>query len=111
MCGADATAIDNCVPGDGSPPRVRSRPDDKRRGWRRLGITSACAEQTRFRTCAPSALRDHLRVCGADSFLSDVLDMMPGSPPRVRSRLLRERRQRRNPRITSACAEQTRRLC
>ena len=94
----------------------------------RLGITSACAEQT---TCAMAIRRrrtDHLRVCGADlrewgeavaeqgspprvrSRLSKTLRPRwcgVGSPPRVRSRLLERDGTRTGLRITSACAEQT----
>ena len=51
--------------------------------------------------------RDHLRVCGADSFGVDADNVNKGSPPRVRSRPWRCLRLAPSPRITSACAEQT----
>ena len=91
----------------GSPPRVRSRRRSMRNPDFRPGITSACAEQTRHvhRWCPH--LRDHLRVCGADS--SDEVDDAPqqGSPPRVRSRPVQVQGDMPVRGITSACAEQT----
>ena len=75
-----------------------------------LGITSACAEQTKRLAHRSRLLRDHLRVCGADSdeTTPDYSDI--GSPPRVRSRPIRHEQTNGLGRITSACAEQTQRL-
>ena len=64
----------------------------KRRRFRRQWITSACAEQTRRSRSASPAYRDHLRVCGADHWVGGGRRCLRGSPPRVRSRLLRPRR-------------------
>ena len=60
--------------GLGSPPRVRSRRDGQvagglRQRGGRMGITSACAEQTNHTVGYGKLDGDHLRVCGAD-FLS-----------------------------------------
>ncbi len=107
MCGADALFFEDKRIGRGSPPRVRSRHFIGVAQLLIHGITSACAEQT---TCA-MAIRprrtDHLRVCGADSFGVDATNVGKGSPPRVRSRLIRHGVGEREPGITSACAEQT----
>ena len=46
VCGADNDASTSDLGRMGSPPRVRSRPDEPRRTHVRRGITSACAEQT-----------------------------------------------------------------
>ncbi len=67
VCGADVSDDFQVTVESGSPPRVRSRhtssiPDDGR-----VGITSACAEQTCLSVCCFRTRPDHLRVCGADS--------------------------------------------
>ena len=46
VCGADLHAPGIQVVGDGSPPRVRSRPAPRFVPVQPGGITSACAEQT-----------------------------------------------------------------
>ena len=47
VCGADLIVLTVLVGWVGSPPRVRSRLEADAGGPLRLGITSACAEQTR----------------------------------------------------------------
>ena len=108
VCGADSSVHHSGVMIWGSPPRVRSRLRDCQSVRQPVGITSACAEQTRYRSRLRNHRGDHLRVCGADWVDPTANVMRGGSPPRVRSRprLLEPRRQR--PGITSACAEQTR---
>ena len=67
VCGADLRSGWRSGGDRGSPPRVRSRLDKVAGFTQRVGITSACAEQT----CRPVSVcvknQDHLRVCGADS--------------------------------------------
>ena len=72
-----------------------------------MGITSACAEQTRPRSNSLRTRKDHLRVCGADDAQEAKAKTEEGSPPRVRSRPMVAARDRRRQGITSACAEQT----
>ena len=107
MCGADDGAFYASVMDKGSPPRVRSRLSVRLSDGQRLGITSACAEQTNRYDDIVSIRKDHLRVCGADEV--DLFEAMchQGSPPRVRSRRRRMRFRSVRPGITSACAEQT----
>ena len=107
MCGADWNRCRSGCFVDGSPPRVRSRHPVAGECGRPAGITSACAEQTTRRPSCRSWAEDHLRVCGADGECVAVLDEMPGSPPRVRSRLDFSHVQVPSFGITSACAEQT----
>ena len=107
VCGADGAGLVRVQDLPGSPPRVRSRRDDERHAGRPARITSACAEQTGGATELPICPRDHLRVCGADSFMGACPFRRGGSPPRVRSRLGLQRHQHARRRITSACAEQT----
>ena len=107
MCGADTYTSAWASAGAGSPPRVRSRHPRASRIQGRRGITSACAEQTGHCCSFQSVVRDHLRVCGADSVCSDSATLNLGSPPRVRSRLAFDGPRRLFGGITSACAEQT----
>ena len=107
VCGADNDAsmrVGCCL---GSPPRVRSRPDARQAHAARVGITSACAEQTSGRRAGRAASRDHLRVCGADTGRQGTQTRSGGSPPRVRSRHRTGFDAAAATRITSACAEQT----
>ena len=107
MCGADAHNIPSEARGEGSPPRVRSRPSVDLLQIFVGGITSACAEQTAdgLRSRIPHG--DHLRVCGADLLAPIIEDDYPGSPPRVRSRPDTQKVRIDSLGITSACAEQT----
>ena len=107
VCGADRVNLPVGFPPLGSPPRVRSRPDQSGVGRRLRGITSACAEQTPIAPIGCARSRDHLRVCGADRDGHEPRPRGRGSPPRVRSRLQRHRELVRREGITSACAEQT----
>ena len=107
VCGADTVSLLSNLRDGGSPPRVRSRRHGGSDAARRIGITSACAEQTPA-CCSGKIIQwDHLRVCGAD--LANAADLVNpyGSPPRVRSRRRLDDLPVRRRRITSACAEQT----
>ena len=86
VCGADDRAATPTVTASGSPPRVRSRHALKVKDLRKLGITSACAEQTESRVDRLDMKGDHLRVCGADKMAKIIPVSNEGSPPRVRSR-------------------------
>ena len=86
VCGADPRNPRWMIALSGSPPRVRSRPRRSVPAYQDVGITSACAEQTEFSRDETIALRDHLRVCGADLMVFIRLCAVAGSPPRVRSR-------------------------
>ena len=107
VCGADSRLFGCQFRVSGSSPRVRSRRAPNRYPTAQTGIISACAEQTRPQAARRAAIRDHLRVCGADRTESRQGQRNQGSSPRVRSR--------HHPRpytttelgIISACAEQT----
>ena len=107
VCGADDVVPIMASRGEGSPPRVRSRPSVVPLVGGAVGITSACAEQTAKKTDIPNVSGDHLRVCGADDRAMPVSEVAAGSPPRVRSRLPCCVTVKTTGRITSACAEQT----
>ena len=91
----------------GSPPRVRSRLVGVIITSAIGRITSACAEQTPAVRRSTRIAWDHLRVCGADYCENRMACCRQGSPPRVRSRLVKITRHQNRVRITSACAEQT----
>ena len=107
MCGADSHCTRQTTRRSGSPPRVRSRPPRLNQTCIPVGITSACAEQTKSARVPPGPGWDHLRVCGADT-VGDGRDAVHwGSPPRVRSRHDWFYGAGARVGITSACAEQT----
>ena len=111
VCGADWVVRVEAHVDQGSPPRVRSRPNAYKGALAAVRITSACAEQTGGATELPICPRDHLRVCGADDGNRTDMTLDDGSPPRVRSRPAGGRCRTRVGRITSACAEQTATAC
>ena len=86
VCGADRLDLGRAEQYEGSPPRVRSRPWPCACSFRPSRITSACAEQTHPHLRMGRQGRDHLRVCGADTFSLMLMPPLRGSPPRVRSR-------------------------
>ena len=108
VCGADARLKASQALMQGSSPRVRSRHHAEVHVHDRLGIISACAEQTTASNNTRITHRDHLRVCGADFQQGMQEEVRPGSSPRVRSRHRRPGQADHRERIISACAEQTR---
>ena len=84
VCGADIVAMPANGLLMGSPPRVRSRHRHGGRYAGGRGITSACAEQTRWATMIGSHAGDHLRVCGADDIAAIVHASTGGSPDDAR---------------------------
>ena len=106
VCGADSVSALPVHPGNGLPPRVRSRLGEISSISARAGITSACAEQTVWMRMASSSMPDYLRVCGADDVGIIGRGLVGGLPPRVRSRPGTLARTRLWSGITSACAEQ-----
>ena len=127
VCGADPGIVPVVPAYRGLPPRVRSRRVRGRHPEHAVGITSACAEQTKPNHQPTAANEDYLRVCGADhrfrlqprhpwdylrvcgADLVQTLDTLVGAglPPRVRSRLIERKKNEIVRGITSACAEQT----
>ena len=57
------------------------------KAFSKIGIISACAERTDWRTFPSLQYRDHLRVCGADFRVRMGGITVDGSSPRVRSGL------------------------
>ena len=64
VCGENRLLVVKKNPGEGSPPRVRGKPNFLWHKRKSLGITPACAGKTRTRASVQPEKRDHPRVCG-----------------------------------------------
>ena len=91
----------------GSPPRVRGKHDWIYTGYKNGGITPACAGKTVVPASPNFCCKDHPRVCGENAVGNVPRDDEPGSPPRVRGKLLLKVRLLSSKRITPACAGKT----
>ena len=106
-CGENILLANKFLVGGGSPPRVR--------GKRRLlhsarmpeGITPARAGKTFSGVLRISQTEDHPRACGENAAGSLRLSRQPGSPPRVRGKLLSISNSLLQIRITPARAGKT----
>ena len=88
----------------GSPPRVRGTDDEQDLNIAKVGITPACAGNSRYPCHGHAQGRDHPRVCGeqGDGEVDEVL--LEGSPPRVRGTDHESHGAIYARRITPACA-------
>ena len=107
VCGKNRRNILRRASNGGSPPRVREKPDKERTQEIQNRITPACAGKTLFKYVKPSSTWDHPRVCGKNYLVSSKTQEIPGSPPRVREKLLASDGQGGYRRITPACAGKT----
>ena len=80
--------IADAVP-PGSPPRMRGKDGRTSTGGLDVGITPACAGKSLVKGCAVILIQDHPRVCGEKLKSILILAYSPGSPPRVRGKVLR----------------------
>ena len=98
----------NCNPGSpqhwGSPPRVRGKVEVQVADKLVAGITPACAGKSGKTDWTTMCRRDHPRVCGEKVIIITVMLYEPGSPPRVRGKVLSACERRDGVRITPACA-------
>ena len=72
----------------GSPPRVRGKAPAGFADFRQGGITPACAGKSVQVSTNDSITWDHPRVCGEKARSSSPLYFLPGSPPRMRGKVL-----------------------
>ena len=72
----------------GSPPRMRGKGGQERKSCRRSRITPACAGKRLWQTLAVTASWDHPRVCGEKPFSQLESTVPPGSPPRMRGKVI-----------------------
>ena len=98
----------NCNPGSpqhwGSPPRVRGKVEVQVADKLVAGITPACAGKSGKTDWTTMCRRDHPRVCGEKVIIITVMLYEPGSPPRVRGKVLCHSAAGRAGGITPACA-------
>ena len=88
----------------GSPPRMRGKADGHRKARRRTRITPAYAGKRQPLPGWSKSERDHPRVCGEKMLCFSFLFTTIGSPPRMRGKVHRRRRQHAAPGITPAYA-------
>ena len=107
MCGEHVFGAGTFFELSGSPPHVRGTQVIPKREWVDNRITPACAGNTGKAIILKSEIRDHPRMCGEHSVVSQPPLSFEGSPPHVRgtpSSALHEDCQHR---ITPACAGNT----
>ena len=95
------------VPGMGSPPRVRGKPEKFLFPHLYQGITPACAGKTWCKNFPLLRVWDHPRVCGENTGYKNGIECVMGSPPRVRGKQLLRCLSFHALRITPACAGKT----
>ena len=89
---------------EGSPPRMRGKEFGSKRKEKTMGITPAYAGKREIVEIDKTIVQDHPRVCGEkhQSFLS--MNILQGSPPRMRGKVDNFRRGQTHPGITPAYA-------
>ena len=92
----------------GSPPHARGRPGLRMSGAPEYGITPACAGKTRRAARRGERTSDHPRMRGEDSYASNGISHVEGSPPHARGRHSASTDSSYTHRITPACAGKTR---
>ena len=104
VCGEKAVYALVDVHRIGSPPRVRGKVVDLEAEIDRDRITPACAGKSRHPMLRPQPSWDHPRVCGEKATRLGMVSRIPGSPPRVRGKVVQRLNQVIHSRITPACA-------
>ena len=108
VCGEQAQKNAQRVREAGSPPRVRGTEYQEWDYILKSGITPACAGNRELSDWAAVNLQDHPRVCGEQSGICPGPGQADGSPPRVRGTGGRSGHGLPGPRITPACAGNSR---
>ena len=104
VCGEQPAGDQRAVPILGSPPRVRGTGRSALESQRFLGITPACAGNSRNLPWPMLHHEDHPRVCGEQNYGQEHGFLSAGSPPRVRGTADVSLCQTRLDGITPACA-------
>ena len=91
----------------GSPPRMRGKHSIDSAVLKLLRITPAHAGKTLLRRINALVKADHPRACGENAALVPLFPASPGSPPRMRGKLLISLRSTGALRITPAHAGKT----
>ena len=104
MCGEQANRRNSRTKGMGSPPRVRGTESGAGMTGQGNRITPACAGNSGLIAAGMAYLEDHPRVCGEQCLISLELNIIKGSPPRVRGTEHHGCNAFHSIRITPACA-------
>ena len=104
VCGEKVSKSDGDGQVGGSPPRMRGKVTPAAVENYFNGITPACAGKSAgSRPCCRRG-QDHPRVCGEKSTTSEDAGSLPGSPPRMRGKVVAVHERTSNERITPAYA-------
>ena len=104
VCGEQTATPIVLIEHMGSPPRVRGTVGQPFQGFRRHGITPACAGNSFVPIQPRRNVEDHPRVCGEQRIHSPAVAVLVGSPPRVRGTDAADQGETGDIRITPACA-------
>ena len=107
VCGENGANMNFENRREGSPPRVRGKPQHFPLMPYRLGITPACAGKTNVPQKFIRFVQDHPRVCGENIEFGSPPIVAEGSPPRVRGKPYASGQVDTVTRITPACAGKT----
>ena len=107
MCGENDDSITRVEYEEGSPPRVRGKPQLHGLPDSKARITPACAGKTESSPYRLHRAKDHPRVCGENMGDSPPRSRRVGSPPRVRGKPSKYGLKFEGARITPACAGKT----
>ena len=104
MCGEKLARLLLTCCNPGSPPHVRGKVNDVRRGKTHSGITPACAGKSGTEGLHGLRRLDHPRMCGEKKRKGKNNGTHLGSPPHVRGKVLATRLHNLVNGITPACA-------
>ena len=108
VCGEKLYTPCVIAPSVGSPPRMRGKGYDVVSRLCRVRITPACAGKSEQCGGTGTTDWDHPRMCGEKYKIKKRYPLEMGSPPHVRGKALKDRRDMLNVRITPACAGKSR---
>ena len=86
VCGEKAVSVFIRLLHTGSPPRVRGKAPFYTPANQSYGITPACAGKSLTTSTGARWTRDHPRVCGEKLQQAKLMNVIRGSPPRVRGK-------------------------
>ena len=111
VCGENNLSEASLPCADGSPPRMRGKPQEAVNAKWNGRITPAYAGKTQWQALRPRNRPDHPRVCGENGRSSARYRQVGGSPPRMRGKPADEAAKGLPNRITPAYAGKTVQPC
>ena len=107
VCGENTSSMSCTMPGRGSSPRVRGKPDGRYPRYQLTGLIPACAGKTGWWSTTARLGRAHPRVCGENRQWGTGSMRVGGSSPRVRGKPGHAAQGRSEPGLIPACAGKT----